>query len=151
GLDLPEVSLVAILDADKEGYLRSRRSLLQTCGRAARNLDGRVIFYGDRITESMRAVLDETERRRTAQQAYNAAHNIVPRATVRAIAERLAPQDEPKVAEPFPNVTVEADTMAQIKRLEQEMLAAAKELDFERAAELRDAVAYLKRRNLGVA
>ncbi|HKI98224.1 MAG TPA: excinuclease ABC subunit UvrB [bacterium] len=151
GLDLPEVSLVAILDADKEGYLRSRRSLLQTCGRAARNPKGRVIFYGDTITLSMREVIDETNRRRELQTRYNEEHHITPRATVRAIAERLGPAEELKVAEPFPNVTVETDVMAQVKRLEKEMLTAAKELEFEKAAELRDAIAYLKRRNLGVA
>jgi excinuclease ABC subunit B len=151
GLDLPEVSLVAILDADKEGYLRSRRSLLQTCGRAARNPKGRVLFYADTITQSMREVIDETNRRREAQTVYNKAHQITPRATVRAIAERLRPMEQPQVAEPFPNVPVEADLMAQIRRLEKDMVAAAKELDFEKAAELRDAIAYLKRRNLGVA
>ena len=151
GLDRPEVSLVAILDADKEGFLRSRRSLLQTCGRASRNLDGRVIFYADRITGSMQEVIDETDRRRTAQRAYNEAHGIVPRAAVRAIADRLSPSEGAKVAEPVPGVTVEADVMGQVRRLEKEMVAAAKSLDFEKAAELRDAVAYLKRRNLGVA
>ena len=152
GLDLPEVSLVAILDADKEGYLRSRRSLLQTCGRAARNPNGKVLFYGDTITESMRQVIDETNRRRAAQAEYNEANHIVPTATVRAIAERLAPAaQEPRVAESVPNLTIELDAMAQIRRLEKEMLAAAKDLEFERAAELRDAISYLKRRNLGVA
>ncbi len=152
GLDLPEVSLVAILDADKEGYLRSRRSLLQTCGRAARNPNGKVIFYGDTITESMRQVIDETNRRRGAQAEFNEANHIVPTATVRAIAERLAPAaQEPRVAESVPNLTIELDAMAQIRRLEKEMLAAAKDLEFERAAEFRDAISYLKRRNLGVA
>jgi excinuclease ABC subunit B len=150
GLDLPEVSLVGILDADKEGYLRSRRSLLQTCGRAARNPKGRVIFYADRITQSMREVIDETNRRREAQRVFNREHGITPRATVRAIADRLRPMEQPKVAE-FPNVSIEADVMVQVKRLEKEMLTAAKELEFEKAAELRDAIAYLKRRNLGVA
>ena len=150
GLDLPEVSLVGILDADKEGYLRSRRSLLQTCGRAARNPKGRVIFYADRITQSMREVIDETNRRREAQRVFNREHGITPRATVRAIADRLRPMEQPMVAE-FPNVSIEADVMVQVKRLEKEMLTAAKELEFEKAAELRDAIAYLKRRNLGVA
>ena len=151
GLDLPEVSLVAILDADKEGYLRSRRSLLQTCGRAARNPKGRVIFYADRITVSMREVIDETNRRRAAQTVYNTEHHITPTATVRAIAERLGPVAMPQVAEPGSHLPIEADIMAQIKRLEKDMLKAAKELEFEKAAELRDAVAFLKRRNLGVA
>ena len=151
GLDLPEVSLVGILDADKEGYLRSRRSLLQTCGRAARNPKGRVIFYADRITVSMREVIDETNRRRAAQTIYNTEHHITPTATVRAIAERLWPAAMPQVAEPRSHLPIEADIMAQIKRLEKDMLKAAKDLEFEKAAELRDAVAFLKRRNLGVA
>jgi excinuclease ABC subunit B len=151
GLDLPEVSLVAIFDADKEGFLRSRRSLLQTCGRAARNLKGKVIFYGDRITNSMQQVIDETDRRRVAQAAYNEENGIVPKATVRPIADRLSAGQEPKVAEPFPNITVEVDVVGQIRKLEKEMLAAAKDLEFEKAAELRDAIGYLKRRDLGVA
>ena len=151
GLDLPEVSLVAILDADKEGFLRSRRSLLQTCGRAARNPKGRVIFYADRITKSMGEVIEETDRRRDAQRAHNEANGIVPRATLRDIPERLGATEEPRVAEPFPNLTVETNALAQIKRLEKEMLVAAKALEFEKAAELRDGISYLKRRNLGIA
>ena len=151
GLDLPEVSLVAILDADKEGFLRSRRSLLQTCGRASRNPKGRVIFYADRVTESMREVLEETERRRAAQRAHNEANGIVPKAAQRAIPERLAATEAPRVGEAFPKLTVETDALAQIKRLEKEMLTAAKALEFEQAAELRDAISYLKRRDLGIA
>jgi excinuclease ABC subunit B len=150
GLDLPEVSLIAILDADKEGYLRSYRSLIQTCGRAARHPNGRVIFYGDRITESMRMVMEETDRRREAQTAYNKANEIVPSRIVKSIGERLVEQTE-QVAEAPADLRVERDAARQLKRLEKEMLDAAKALEFERAAELRDAIAYLKRRELGVA
>ena len=150
GLDLPEVSLVAILDADKEGYLRSRRSLLQTCGRAARNTKGRVIFYADSITDSMRAVIEETDRRRDLQRAYNESHGIVPQQIVKAVGEGLVAMSD-QVAERTPPLAVEVDIFRQIKRLEKEMLVAAKDLEFERAAELRDAIAFLKRRDLGVA
>ena len=150
GLDLPEVSLVAILDADKEGYLRSRRSLLQTCGRAARNTKGRVIFYADSITDSMRAVIEETDRRRDLQRAYNESHGIVPQQIVKAVGEGLVARSD-QVAERTAPLAVEVDIFRQIKRLEKEMLVAAKDLEFERAAELRDAVAFLKRRDLGVA
>ena len=150
GLDLPEVALIAILDADKEGYLRSYRSLLQTCGRAARNSNGRVIFYADNITESMRAVMDETNRRREAQAAYNEANGIVPSAIIKSVADRLVEQVE-QVAEAPVDLRVERDAARQLKRLEKEMLDAAKSLEFERAAELRDAISYLKRRELGVA
>ncbi|MCZ6557505.1 MAG: excinuclease ABC subunit UvrB, partial [SAR324 cluster bacterium] len=149
GLDLPEVSLIAILDADKEGYLRSYGSLLQTCGRAARNPNGRVIFYGDRITESMRIVLEETDRRRAVQSAYNTQHGIVPKPIVKSVGDHLVQLTE-QVAEGQPSVRVEKDILRQVKRLESEMLAAAKELEFERAAELRDAITYLKPRDLGV-
>ncbi|MCZ6474203.1 MAG: excinuclease ABC subunit UvrB [SAR324 cluster bacterium] len=149
GLDLPEVSLIAILDADKEGYLRSYRSLLQTCGRAARNPNGRVIFYGDRITESMRIVLEETDRRRAVQSAYNTQHGIVPKPIVKSVGDHMVQLTE-QVAEGQPSVRVEKDILRQVKRLESEMLAAAKELEFERAAELRDAITYLKQRDLGV-
>jgi excinuclease ABC subunit B len=151
GLDLPEVSLVGILDADKEGYLRSQRSLLQTCGRAARHTRGRVIFYADRITDSMRLVLEETERRRTVQQAYNVEHHITPTAIVKSISERMVAEPVQMVAESGAAVPIEKDVIRQLQRLEKEMLQAAKNLEFEKAAELRDAVAYLKRKNLGVA
>ena len=152
GLDLPEVSLVAVLDADKEGFLRSGRSLMQTCGRTARNLNGRVIFYADRITQSMRGVMDETERRRTIQRAYNKKHGIVPRQIIKSIAGHLAETDAQQVGEgKQPALRIEKDLGRQVKRLEKDMVNAAKNLDFEKAAELRDAIAYLKRNELGVA
>ena len=153
GLDLPEVSLVAVLDADKEGYLRSYRSLIQTCGRAARNAHGEVLFYADRVTESMRLVLAETERRRAIQKQFNDEHGITPRAISKKIGDHLVAQAE-EVAEaerPPAKVKVEKDIPKQVKRLEKEMLQAAKNLEFERAAELRDTIAYLKRKDLGVA
>jgi excinuclease ABC subunit B len=150
GLDLPEVALIGIFDADKEGYLRSHRSLIQTCGRAARNLNGKVIFYADQVTDSMRVAIEETDRRRAVQAAYNAQYRITPRAVVRAIEGRLAPVAE-EAAERPAALRVEADLSRQIARLEQDMLAAAKNLEFERAAELRDAIAYLKRREMGLA
>ena len=152
GLDLPEVSLVAVLDADKEGFLRSERSLMQTCGRAARNLKGRVIFYADRITGSMKAVMDEIDRRRAVQQAYNIEHGIVPRQIVKQIAGHLV-DEATVVQEPgaVPNIPIEKDIAKQVKKLEKEMVSAAKNLEFERAAELRDAITYLKRHDLGVA
>jgi excinuclease ABC subunit B len=151
GLDLPEVSLVAVLDADKEGYLRSQRSLMQTCGRAARNVKGRVIFYADAITESMRAVIDETNRRRKIQREYNNAHGIVPTAIRKEVGEGILAA-EPRVAETrMLAIPIEKDLNRQVAKLEKEMLAAAKNLEFEKAAELRDAIAFLKRRNLGVA
>jgi excinuclease ABC subunit B len=146
------VALVAILDADKAGYLRSYRSLIQTCGRAARNPKGRVIFYAEKLTDSIRAVLEETRRRRALQHAYNTEHGITPRQIVRAVAESLYTEaTEKRVAEGRQAIPVEANLPRQIKRLEQEMIVAAKALDFERAAELRDAITYLKQKDLGVA
>jgi excinuclease ABC subunit B len=130
GLDIPECALVAILDADKEGYLRSRTALIQTIGRAARNIDGRVILYADRMTKSMRAALDETDRRRAKQAAYNKEHGITPQGIRKAIAETMSTTD---VVLPDPEM-FEVD----VKKLEKEMLKAAEELDFERAASLRD-------------
>ncbi|MDH4121868.1 MAG: excinuclease ABC subunit UvrB [Deltaproteobacteria bacterium] len=154
GLDLPEVALIGVLDADKEGYLRSFSSLIQTCGRAARNLHGRVIFYADRVTESMRMAMAETERRRAIQQAYNEAHGITPRAVIRPVEASMVaarPEAASAVRDRAPLLAVEADLAKQIARLEKQMLAAAKALDFETAAELRDAIAFLKRHELGVA
>lgn len=144
GLDLPEVSLVAILDADKEGFLRAERSLIQTIGRAARNANGRVIMYGDKITDSMRLAIAETNRRRGIQQAYNKKHGIVPR-TIRKKIHELP--EATMVAEKQGNYgkSMSPEELAQlISTLEQEMRLAARDLDFERAAEIRDAVIELK-------
>lgn len=148
GLDLPEVSLVAILDADKEGFLRSERSLIQTIGRAARNSEGRVIMYGDRITDSMDKAIKETERRRATQIAYNEKHGITPQTIRKKIREVI---EATKVAESKSDYLVSgAEKMSKrerqslIQRLEAEMKDAAKNLQFERAAELRDALLELK-------
>ena len=149
GLDLPEVSLVSILDADKEGFLRSERSLIQTIGRAARNSDGRVVMYGDRITDSMDKAIKETERRRTIQIAYNEKHGITPQTIRKKIRDVI---EATKVAESKSDYLTGAttakmskrDRQAMIGRLEVEMKEAAKNLQFERAAELRDAILELK-------
>ncbi len=151
GLDLPEVSLVAILDADKEGFLRSARSLIQTCGRAARNVEGRVLMYADQITRSMQACIDETERRRTKQLAYNTEHGITPETVkkgMRTILESIAEKDyvtPPVVAEILPDYGGDLKQIPKlIKKMRKEMLAAARELDFEKAAELRDRIKQLE-------
>ncbi|MCL1916810.1 MAG: excinuclease ABC subunit UvrB [Peptococcaceae bacterium] len=147
GLDLPEVSLVAILDADKEGFLRSERSLIQTIGRAARHVKGTVIMYADQVTGSMRVALDETDRRRALQMDYNKVHNIVPMGIQKKI--RDVPQAT-MVAQQQGAYKTSVDRLSEeqkaefIQSLEKEMLEAAKALDFERAAELRDAVIELK-------
>ena len=131
GLDLPEVGLVAILDADKEGFLRSATSLIQTIGRAARNAEGRVIMYADEITPSMRTAIDETARRREKQQAYNIAHNITPKSITKAVHDIIEISGRPKEK-------AEENREAQIELLREQMRAAAAELDFETAARLRD-------------
>jgi excinuclease ABC subunit B len=156
GLDLPEVSLVAVLDADKEGFLRSAGALIQTAGRAARNVEGRVIMYADRVTASMRAAIDETERRRALQHAYNEAHGITPASVIRDIDAVLASVYErdytaPAVDTPQPGPRSAAERAAEIARLEREMKAAAADLDFERAASVRDALKALRTRDLGLA
>jgi excinuclease ABC subunit B len=155
GLDIPEVSLVAVLDADKEGFLRSERSLIQTCGRAARNVGGLVILYADMVTDSMQRTIDETNRRRKLQQAYNEKHGITPttiRSKIKDIMESVYEQDyvtallettEPE--QEFPSL---AALRKEIKDLEKEMYAAAKELAFEDAAELRDRIKGLKEKEL---
>ena len=154
GLDIPEVALVAILDADKEGFLRSERSLIQTCGRAARNVDGRVIMYGDRITRSMQACIDETERRRVKQLAYNQEHGITPQSvkkSMRSILEDLSSKDYlelAKVAEEAAEYKSPEDLKKQIAITKEQMLEAAADLDFERAAELRDQMLTLEKQEL---
>jgi excinuclease ABC subunit B len=152
GLDLPEVTLVAILDADKEGFLRSTQSLIQTVGRAARNVNGKVIMYADQITGSMEAALRETERRRTLQLEYNAKHNIVPRTIQKAVrdvieATQVAEQEEPyRVTSAVVKQMTRRERLDLIAKLEKEMKQAARELEFERAAELRDLILELRAR-----
>ncbi len=154
GLDIPEVSLVAILDADKEGFLRSERSLIQTCGRAARNVDGRVIMYGDKITRSMQACLDETARRREKQLAYNKENGITPQSvkkSLRSILDDLSSKDYvdlPLVAEGQTEYLNPDELKKQIVTVKEQMLEAAADLDFERAAELRDQMLALEKREL---
>jgi len=147
GLDLPEVSLVAILDADKEGFLRSERSLIQTIGRAARNVHGQVIMYADEITESMQKAITETERRRKIQLAYNQEHGIVPQTVqkaVRDVIEATMVAEDKEEYRVSPSKMPKEELRKLVQRLEKEMKAAAKELAFERAAELRDLLIELK-------
>ena len=159
GLDIPEVSLVAILDADKEGFLRSERALIQTIGRAARHLHGTAILYADRITDSMRRAMDETERRRNKQTAFNTEHGIVPRGVVKRIKDIIdgvydadATRQELKAAQTVAEYKIldEKALTKKIKKLEKEMLDAAKNLEFEKAAELRDQLKQLKRVLFGI-
>ena len=156
GLDLPEVSLVAILDADKEGFLRSEMSLIQTIGRAARNLNGKAILYADRMTDSMRRALGETQRRRERQAAYNLEHSITPASIIKAINSTMVSIVEadyfklPSVAEGAEEYSAE-NIAATIQRLEGQMRSAAAKYEFERAAELRDRIKYLRSRQLEVA
>ncbi len=151
GLDIPEVSLVAILDADKEGFLRSTRSLIQTCGRAARNVRGTVIMYADVVTRSMQQAIDETNRRREIQKAYNRKHNIIPETIQKEITRTFDFGKEPadaafdKVSEILEDYASMDDLEKTIKSMEAEMHAAAKELEFERAAKLRDQINELKK------
>ena len=150
GLDLPEVSLVAILDADKEGFLRSQGSLIQTIGRAARNLNGRAILYADKMTDSMRRALDETERRRVIQQAYNEENNITPESILRPIDMSLAQilkaeyADLTEQDETMPDFHNQQDLDAYIANVESDMREAAKKFEFEKAAKLRDRVKELR-------
>ena len=140
GLDLPEVGLVAILDADKEGFLRSSTSLVQTIGRAARNVEGKVILYADAITPSMKYAMDETERRRTIQRAFNEEHGITPQSIQKAVRETLLITT--KVADMADEMSAE-EKAARVKMLTEEMRAAARELEFEHAAKLRDEIRKL--------
>jgi len=158
GLDIPEVSLVAILDADKEGFLRSERSLIQTIGRAARNINGRVIFYANQITRSMKLAMDETERRRAKQIAFNEANGITPRGVSKRIKDIIdgvydkdAAEKERKAAQDTANYHVmnEKQLAKEMKRLEKEMLEAAKNLEFEKAATLRDQLKKLREQFYG--
>lgn len=147
GLDLPEVSLVAILDADKEGYLRSATSLIQTAGRAARHLHGEVILYADVKTQSIQRFLAVSEYRRQKQLAYNEAHNITPRSVVRAVEESLVVRNEKRgeAAGVLKDAQMDVDLTETIRELEEEMIAAANNLEFEKAALLRDQIKELKR------
>jgi excinuclease ABC subunit B len=159
GLDLPEVSLVAILDADKEGFLRSERSLIQTIGRAARHLNGAAILYADAMTDSMKRAIGETERRRRKQLAYNEAHRITPKGVQKRIkdlidgvydaeevaAELKAAQDEARY-----EAMSEKQVAREIKALEKQMLEHARSLEFEQAAAARDRLAELRKRLFGV-
>jgi excinuclease ABC subunit B len=164
GLDLPEVSLVAILDADKEGFLRSEKSLLQTAGRTARNVNGLVIMYADKITESMRKVIDETARRRKIQEEYNTEHNITPQTIYKTYEEIMSTtivadsktktdynrkkKEQQKtslsmITDPLFKQITKEQRRDLIEQLRKEMITAAKDLEFERAAELRDEITRL--------
>ena len=160
GLDLPEVSLVAIIDADKEGFLRSERSLMQTAGRTARNVNGRVIMYADKITESMRKTIEETERRRKLQKEYNEKHNITPTTIFKSVEEIMnatsiadvrkkdSEKQEAafmKIAEPVIKYMTDDQRKELLEQMTEEMLAAAKDLEFERAANMRDEIDKLKK------
>jgi excinuclease ABC subunit B len=156
GLDIPEVSLVAILDADKEGFLRSTRSLIQTMGRAARHLHGEVILYAEKMTDSMRNAIAETNRRRLVQEAYNIEHNITPQSIKKNIQTALRTVYEqdyftvPIAAEDAGEYVPTVDIPALVARLDKQMRAAAKELDFETAAELRDKIRSLRQQEMAV-
>jgi excinuclease ABC subunit B len=165
GLDMPEVSLVAILDADKEGFLRSDNSLIQTIGRAARNLNGRAILYADKVTGSMQRAMDETNRRRRKQVEYNTAHSITPRGIHKAVADIMEGARAPagsqlmrgkrrdgKRGEAVAAADLKPEVLVkQMKKLEAEMLKRARNLEFEEAARLRDEIERLKQLELGIA
>ncbi|WP_196354118.1 helicase-related protein, partial [Comamonas testosteroni] len=163
GLDIPEVSLVAILDADKEGFLRAERSLIQTIGRAARNVNGKAILYADRITESMKKAIGETERRREKQMAFNEANGIVPKQIVKRVkdlidgvySEKSGKEAERLQEQALQQARVEdmseKDIAREIKRLEKQMLEHARNLEFEQAARVRDQLSLLKQQLFGAA
>lgn len=142
GLDIPEVSLVAIMDADKQGFLRSTRSLIQTIGRAARNANGRVIMYADSISESMEKAISETERRRKIQNEYNIKNNIVPKTIIKEVHDAISNISDEEIVQN--EKMSKKEKLELISRIEKEMMNAAKELDFEKATELRDALFELK-------
>ena len=156
GLDIPEVSLVAVLDADNEGFLRSDRSLIQTAGRASRNIMGTVILYANNMTDSMRRAIQETDRRRKKQLEYNAANNIVPKSVQRDVADilaeyRLKPSDSQFVLEPQAEFDQSGGLISpkeHIQAIEKEMKEAASRLEFERAAALRDEIKRLREKQL---
>ncbi|HCK87762.1 MAG TPA: excinuclease ABC subunit B, partial [Erysipelotrichaceae bacterium] len=147
GLDIPEVSLVCILDADKEGFLRSERSLIQTIGRAARNANGEVYMYADVMTDSMRKAITETDRRRAIQEAYNKEHGIVPKTVIKNVESAIRGKETREMAQKYmkrKHKMSKADNEKLIRDMEKEMKEAAATLDFERAAELRDMIFELK-------
>jgi excinuclease ABC subunit B len=160
GLDLPEVALVAVLDADKEGFLRSKTSLIQTCGRAARNVEGRVIFYADKETESIRVTVTEVKRRRLLQTAYNEEHGITPQTIIKPIREGLEAMYDMDYAD-IPGADLDdgdqdeaqgwtaAELRGELARLRADMLRAAEELAFEEAASVRDRIKVLEKLELG--
>ena len=158
GLDLPEVSLVAILDADKEGFLRAERSLIQTIGRAARHVNGRALLYADKVTDSMKRAIDETERRRTRQIAHNLAQGITPRSVTKRIRDLIdgvvsdkTAREEARTAKAAAEVEAmnEKDLGKRIKALEKQMLEHARNLEFEKAARVRDQLALLREQAFG--
>jgi len=156
GLDLPEVSLVAILDADKEGFLRSAGALIQTSGRAARNVNGRVIMYADKETPSMKVALGEMERRRVRQAAYNAEHGITPTSVIREIDDVMSSVYErdymagPALADGPDTFRTRVELEAELSRLESDMKTAAANMEFEQAAALRDRLKALRTHDLGL-
>lgn len=143
GLDIPEVSLVAILDADKEGFLRSERSLIQTIGRAARNTEGKVIMYADELTDSMEKAISETNRRRKIQMQYNEEHGIIPKTIQKSVREAIKASIIEE-AEAKYNISKEESIEEVINKLTDEMLKYAAEMEFEKAAELRDKIKELE-------
>ena len=148
GLDIPEITLVAILDADKEGFLRSETSLVQTIGRAARNVDGHVIMYADVMTDSMKAAIEETERRRAIQEKYNKEHNIIPRSIKKAVRDLISISrnvEKEEGPEKDPESMNRKELESEIAKTQKQMKKAAAELDFEKAAELRDRMIMLKK------
>ena len=143
GIDIPEVSLIAIMDADKQGFLRSSRSLIQTIGRCARNSNGKVIMYADTISDSMKIAIDETARRRSIQEEYNREHSIIPKTVIKEIRDLISNEDEVAKKENKTKMS-KKEKVDMIEKLTSEMNLAAKNLDFERAMELRDIIFELE-------